>query len=305
VTVSRLPGKHSSDGFIVVAVLWILAAVAALVLVYASYVTNTAALGAEAVDRVRNEALVTAGLELTAYRIDGAESETGEIRPTSGNFSVRFGDSAITVAYRSEAARVDLNAAPKELLAGLFATLGASPDDAAWYADRILAWRAPALPDNEENDPENAIYRTAGLSYVPRHAAFQDVEELWLVFGLPPFLVSRVLPFVTVFSGRATVNIVDAAPEVVAALPGMTPASLQTVLAARDAGQSSPEALLALSGPGRSMATADGSRAFRVAVRVDRGNRRRFFAEVVILILDDADEPYRILSWRNVFGGTS
>ena len=302
-TAIRRPGECGADEFIVVAVLWILAAVTALVLVYAAYVTNTATLGAEAVDRVRNEAFVTAGLELTAYRIE--QNEAAEIRPTSGNFSVRFGDNAITIAYRSEAARVDLNTAPKELFAGLFASLGASPDDAAWYADRILAWRAPALPDNEENDPENAVYRTAGLAYVPRHAAFQNVEELWLVFGLPPFLVGRVLPFVTVFSGSAAVNIIDAAPEVLAALPGMTPAGLQTILAARGAGVSNPEALLALTGAGRPMATADGSHAFRVAIRVDRAGRRRFLAEVVILVLDDAEEPYRILSWRNVVDETS
>ena len=42
-----------------------------------------------------------------------------------------------------------------------------------------------------------------------------------------------MLPFVTVFSNLASVNILDAAPQVVAALPGMTPEKLQDVLSQR------------------------------------------------------------------------
>ena len=39
-------------------------------------------------------------------------------------------------------------------------------------------------------------------------------------------LIERMLPFVTAFSNCASVNILDAAPQVVAALPGMTPETL-------------------------------------------------------------------------------
>ena len=48
---------------------------------------------------------------------------------------------AATVEYRTEAARIDLNAAPKEAFSGLFKTFGAKPDDADYYADRIMGWR--------------------------------------------------------------------------------------------------------------------------------------------------------------------
>ena len=35
-------------------------------------------------------------------------------------------------------------------------------------------------------------------------------------------LLERALPFVTVYSGRPQINMLDAAPEVLASLPGMT-----------------------------------------------------------------------------------
>src|SRR5258708_1516224 len=98
----------------------------------------------------------------------------------------------------------------KELLATLFQVLGAPPKDAAQYAERIVGWRAPQPEDNLES--ENSLYRAAGALYMPRGAPFQTVQELWLVLGLPPALVERMMQFVTVFSGRGEIKTFAAAP---------------------------------------------------------------------------------------------
>jgi len=52
-------------------------------------------------------------------------------------------------------------------------------------------------------------------------------------------------------------------------------------------------------GPAQTGATIDGSKATRVRVGVNFDRGRRTAAAVVILILEDADEPYRVLSWRD------
>jgi general secretion pathway protein K len=294
----RSSGKHrNTRGFIVVAVLWILAALSALVLIYLTYVTNTAVVVAGSADRVQAEALVTAGVELAVYQLTGLNAEA---RPTSGTFNARVGTGKISVTFRSEAARVDLNAAPKGLLTGLIIGLGASPSNAAGYADRILAWRMPT--EAGDDDPENSFYRTSGAPYTPRHAPFPAPEELWLVRGIPPLVVERMLPFVTVFSNLASINILDAAPQVVAALPGMTPESLQAVLSQRGDPALDPRSLLGIAGVAEG-ATLAGSSAYRVTVDVEFGSGRRGAAEVVVLLLDSGDEPYRVLSWRNASDG--
>src|ERR1700692_3227458 len=113
--------RRNARGFIVVAVLWILAALSALVLIYLTYVTNTAIIVAGSTDRVQTEALVTAGVELAVYHLT---TVTGGALPTSGTFNARVGASRIFVTFRSEAARVDLNAASKGLLSGLMVGLG-------------------------------------------------------------------------------------------------------------------------------------------------------------------------------------
>ena len=285
-------GPGGRRGFIVVAVLWILAALSALVLIYLTYVTNAAVVVAVSTDRIQTEALVTAGVELAALQIVGV---TEAARPSSGTFNARVGAGRVFVTFRSEAARVDLNLAPKSLLSGLIAGLGVNPSDAASYADRILAWRSPTQLGDD--DPEISFYRTSGVPYAPRHAPFPAPEELWLVRGIPPEVIERVLPFVTVFSNLASINVRDAAPQVLAALPGMTSEKLQLVMSQRGNPALDPRALVAMAGS--EGATYAGSRAYRVTVEAELSDGRRSGAEIVILLLESGDEPYRVLSWRN------
>jgi general secretion pathway protein K len=292
-----LPHDRPGDrGFIVVAVLWILAALSALVLIYLTFVTNTAVVVAASTDRVQSEALVTAGVELAAYQLT-AVGEEG--RPSSGTFNARMGAARVSVTFRSEAARIDLNAAPKGLLAGLIIGLGGAPSNAADYAERILAWRTPVGAG--EDDAETSSYRTAGIAYAPRHAPFPAAEELWLVRGIPPLVVERMLPFVTAFSNMASINIQDAAPQVLAALPGMTPERLREVLSQRGDPRLDPRSLAA----GAEGATLAASKAYRMTVVIDFDSGRRSASEVVILLLDEGDEPYRVLSWRNDADGAT
>ena len=293
-----LTSRTNERGFIVIAVLWILAALSALVLIYLTFVTNTAAVVAGSTDRVQTEALVGAGVELAAFQLAG-RSEAA--RPTSGTFNARVGNGRVFVTFRSEAARIDLNAAPKGLIAGLMIGFGASPSSAASYADRILAWRAST--ELGDDDPENSLYRTSGSPYLPRHAPFPAAEELWLVRGIPPAIVESMLPFVTVFSNVALINVLDAAPQVLAALPNITPESLQSVLAQRGDPTLDPRSLIGMAGG--EGATLSGSRAYRISVDAELPDGRRSSAEVVVLLLESGDEPYRVLSWRNASDGST
>jgi general secretion pathway protein K len=294
----RPSARRRPDGFIVVAVLWILGALATLASIYAVYVINTATSMSVNDDRLQAEGLVTAALELTAYRITSADADT---RPSQDAFAFRLGRANVTVEFKSEGGRIDLNSAPKELLAGLFAGLGAKYSDGEFYADRISGWRSPQDPDKPNE--EASAYRTAGLSYAPRQAPFAHAGELSLVLGLPPFLVERAMPFVTVYSGHAEINVLAAAPEVVAAIPGMTPDRLYAVLAQRGRGPQAAQFIQNLLGPDQAGVTTEPGRTDRVTIRIDFDNRRRVQAEAVIMVIDDAGEPFRVLSWRDDFDG--
>jgi general secretion pathway protein K len=127
-----------------------------------------------------------------------------------------------------------------------------------------------------------------------------------LVLGLPSALAERATPYLTVFSGRPDINVLDAEPAVIAALPGMTSDRLYSVLGQREAtGSQNPKLTMELLGPARSSATIEGSRAMRITARVDFDNGWQEHAEAVILLSSDAsaDEPFRVLAWQDDFDG--
>jgi general secretion pathway protein K len=288
--------RRPRDGFVIVAVLWILIMLAGLAVVYSTYLANTA-LAVQVNDAgVQVEALASAGVELAAYRLT---TQTKGKRETHGQFGVRLGQATVSVRYVSEAARIDLNAADKRLLAGLFTALGARDDDADFFADRIVEWRTPQKPNTRGNQSD--ISQTAAASNSAGGATLAHVDELWLVPGLPATWVERALPFVTVYSGRPDIDILDAAPQVLAALPDMTPDRVHEILNRRSAASSSTlQSAADLTGSAVRGATIDAGDTFRIGASIVFDNGRRAQSEVVILVSgDDDDVPYRVLSWHD------
>jgi|SRR5580704_8350202 general secretion pathway protein K len=321
---------RAEAGFVLVAVLWILAALATLASIYSSYTVNTASASRVADDRVQAEASIRAGVEMAVFRQLPLPEKARLVR---GGFDMRVGRTGVSVRFRSEGARVDLNAAPADLLAGLFTAVGVDSSRAETFAERIVGWRTKDTAGADANAPgarvnaagadkaaqEDKLYSEQHMPYPPRHAPFDNALELSLLPGISLAVVERVLPFVTVFSGRADVNVSSADPTVLSALPQMTPQILGAVLNARVSDPGDGRALLELLGPAKSHATAERSKAFRASIAVDFDNGRHVHAEVVFRLKDQGDkdqgannqgasdqgdeEPYELLYWRDDFDG--
>jgi general secretion pathway protein K len=289
----RAAATASERGFVIIAVLWILAALAALATIFSVYLSNSAWALAVNDSGLKAEALVSASLELTTYQLLLAGDKA---RPARGSFRFRLDNADVLVSFTSEAARIDLNFASKEMLANLFAVLGADQQAAKEYADRTVGWRT--RPKADRANDEEALYGAAGLGYSPRQSLFTHVNELSLVLGLPPILADRALPFVTVFNGSSNVNVLIAVPEVIAALPGMTPSALKDFLSQRSALSRDSPAIATALGPAQANATVPKSAAFRVLTTIQFDNGRRMSSEVVIALGGEKD-PYRVLSWQD------
>jgi general secretion pathway protein K len=136
---------------------------------------------------------------------------------------------------------------------------------------------------------------------MPRQAPFQNVAELRLVRGLPAALVDAALPFVTVFNGRPEIDINEAAPEVIAALPHMNPGTVADILKRRD--PQNPQAVLGLLGEARASVAVGGRKTARATVHITLDTGRRVNADVVLLIAENGQEPYRVLAWHDDFDG--
>jgi general secretion pathway protein K len=271
--------KESERGFIIIAVLWILVALSVLATIFSVYLSNSSRAMAVTDTRLVTEALVSASLELTAYQLLLADEKS---RPSEGSFRFRLDNTDALVTFTSENARVDLNAAPKELLANLFEVVGAEQRAASELADRIVGWRS--APKANATNNEEALYLAAGLAYGPRGAPFAHVNELSLVLGVSPELTERALPFVTVFSRSAEIDVLIAAPEVIAALPGMTPERLNDFLKQRSSLPRDKNAIAAALGPAKAAAALPKAKAFRVLTTLRFDNGRSTASEAVIAL---------------------
>jgi general secretion pathway protein K len=287
----RADASSSEQGFVIVAVLWILMALSALAAIFAVYLSASAQALALNDAALKTEALVSASLELTTYQLTLAGDDA---RPPRGSFHFRMDDADVLVTFISEAARIDLNFAPKEVLAGLFAGLGAGRAAAAQDADRIVGWRTRPVPGAA--NVEEALYASAG--YTPRQSLFTHVTELALVVGLPPALVDRALPFVTVFNGSPSVDPAIAAPEVIAALPKKDSEQSKDILSATPSLSAATSAAGDASTPPPSDPGAAKSTCYRVEAVINFKDGRRAASDVVIA-LGDKVEPYRVLSWQD------
>ena len=290
-------GQRGERGFIVVAVLWILAALATLATIFSVYVINTAVAFAVHDERLQAEALARAAIELSVYQV----AVNPQAPPSRGTFRFRIANADVDAEFKSETARIDLNTAPKELLSGLFATIGAQRAAADYYAERIVGWRAPPTR-RQSRRRSRALSRGGSAIRAARLARSRTPESSrWSTASRISWSRKR-LPFLTVYSGQPQINIFNAAPLVVAALPGMDPARLNAVLVQREAGPQYAEGLLAMLGPAQTLANAQSNKALRVTARIAFDSGQRMTTEAVIFILDSGPEPYRVLTWRDDIG---
>ena len=122
------------------------------------------------------------------------------------------------------------------------------------------------------------------------------------MLGLPAALVDGALAFVTVFNGRAEIDVNEAAPQVVAALPRMNPNLVEDILRRRD--PQNPQAVMNLLGAARASVAVGGRKATRVTVHVIPATGRQVNADAVLLDTGNTGpEPYRVLARHDDFDG--
>ncbi len=93
-----------------------------------------------------------------------------------------FPEGEAVVELVPETSKLNLNTIPPEELLPLVAALGVMPEQAEAITAAIIDWRT--APPMGQMSPFDAWYLERGPSFLPRHASFQDGEELLLVRGV-------------------------------------------------------------------------------------------------------------------------
>jgi general secretion pathway protein K len=265
------------------ALLGVLAAIASTVVHAAFGASRTFA------DNIRAEVAARAAVEQLIADSAGSEEIAAYSTLTLGNVQV-------LARATDEAARIDLNGAPRQLIAGVFRIIGVEEDEAEQFAARVVDWRDE--DDRQlEGGAERDAYRGAGRADGPGNRPFAHVAELGRVLGIPVGVVASAAPYFTVASRLNRLNPMLAEPILLLALPGVSSAKAQDFLKARDTLPLPFDKLISRLGAVERYVTDDRGAAVKVDIDValGPGGQRHFEA---IVARGDKQEPYRVIAWQ-------
>jgi general secretion pathway protein K len=283
-----------------------LGTIAALAVVVSRSVSGAALEVGASQTIARRETDLRAGIELGAVAV----LRTGEAM-RSAEASLALPGRRIHVRVTNERARIDLNTASPAVLSALLKANGVIEGDAAAMAQSIVEWRGGSA-SQQLVAPKGDEGRFAGFARPAAMDLQPDAElrkaperivgtrfffhpmQLASVPGFSRSLVAKLLPLVTVANGTGQLDPHIASPGVLLALPGVSPATVDAFLRARD-GNSGRELALKLLGVPGTLVTTAASPGWRIEIASVGQDGRTHRSEAVIAVLDGDSEPYRVL----------
>lgn len=213
--------REYQRGIALISVLWITTLLAVIAASFTSSARTEGQLARNLVENAKAEALADGAVHRAVLGI--LDFDTERAWRTDGRaYRLDYGDGAVVVRIFDEDAKVDLNVAPPELLAGLFGLLGLETEQAETLADRILDFRDEDF-EVEPSGAEDPDYEAAGRADGALDRPLVSEAELLGVLGMSEALFRRLRPFVTVYSGAEGIDPTRASLDVLRAVPGMTP----------------------------------------------------------------------------------
>lgn len=307
-------------GIILVAVLWTVALLSALAMATSVTFREFAGIVTVDRDRLRAEALLTAGVETAA----GIITRWPDERPLAeSEMAFRLSTGQVRVRVTDEAGRIDIGKAPVEVLASLLRRIGADNPDG--IARAIVDWRtanggappqgskAPAAAQSAGNiaaasqSPQTSQPQTTGQNQAnppgkggdapPNVMPFTDIRQLLNVPGVTPDLIASAAPYITVF-GNEKLNALTAPPAVLAALPGMNDDRVAGFVDARRNMSGDGAQLTLMLGGAQAYVIAGGKKIASVVVQARDSDGYSAAAQAVIVLSQQDAQPYRVLAWN-------
>jgi general secretion pathway protein K len=280
------------EGFILISVLGALIVLGGLVAAVA-YLTRTAVVGAASTrEALVTDALLNSGVELAGYELFSLR------RPASlvNGQRIRLNDGVVTLYTASEAGKIDLNGSPPELLAALWASIGAPGMTPETFAARVVDYRDLDDEPSKNGGAETPQYVAAGPNRLPANALFERVDELQNVLDVTPAQVRLLAPMLTVHNPSGKVAALEASAATLRAIPNGARAlpQLQALKEARNGqnGDNQESALQRLLGDSAEFVTLESEpTAFTVRVEVERNGSRRT-VELILTASRAADALY-------------
>ena len=189
-------------GFVLVLVLWGVGLVMIMVSAFSVSSRTHGRIAANLANNAQARYAAESGVHLAIVHLLKSRHAPGRSAiPLDGSpHSCRLADEThLQISVTNEGGKIDLNAAPPQLLLLLFRGLGLGSENAASIVDAIVDFRDR---DNVRNGlgAERAEYQKSGKQWLPKNGPFSTVGELEQVHGVTPHIYRAVRAHLTVSS---------------------------------------------------------------------------------------------------------
>jgi general secretion pathway protein K len=327
--------RKEEKGVILIALLWILTALAVIALSFSreSFVEVAAARNTQSLEDAYFVA--RAGNNIAIYRLIQRRRippvRRAGIQGVQDSLDLGFvtgdlGGGAYRVDIQDESGKINLNTVPEQQLRALVEATGINKEDSDIITDSILDWR-DADKMHHLNGAEDDYYEALNPPYKAKNGSFDTTEELLLVRGVTPtyfygyperapdgsivykYGLSRCF---TVYSNRnqisnrSQINVNFAPLPVLLSIPGMPPDAAQMIYDRRqkqpfsstaDITREIPINLGANTMPFLST-TQTGIYTLTAFAHAARSKARRVIRSVISLERTSQNTPYQTLYWN-------
>lgn len=297
-------------GIALVIVLWGLVLLAVIAAAFTTETRTEVTLARNLVENAKAKALADAGVHAAMLGLHRREVEK-RWRADGTVYSMASGEGEVSIVIDDEAGKIDLNAAPDELIQGLLVAVGLADGEARALTAAIADFR-DADDETHLGGAEDAEYRAAGLAWGPKNKPFEAVEELHQVLGMTRQVYALAAPGLTVHSRSKGVDVTVAPAIVLLALPGVDAEAVEAFTEQRQARPGAGEQgagqmagaelggarITTLPGLGRQYASRSRGRVFTVRAEARVRSGAVFVREAVISMTRNIEKPFNIHAWR-------
>ena len=287
--------RGSQAGVALVFALWLIVLLSMIGGSHARNVRLDTRLAANYVNTAKAKLLAEAGVSRAVLEIFVANSAQ-QWRFDGTVYRLESAEGTLHIMIRNAEGLVDLNAASPQVLAALMRTLGLDTELQDSLVDVILDWR-----DKDDlrrlHGAEDRDYRFAGLTYGTPDRAFVMLDELRYVLGMEADLFERLRPFLTLYSGKSSINPQYAPPQLLYVLDGgeIDDTGEQVGLDDLLGTEVDPDVT-----PLDPLVGSATSQVFHITVAAETTSGAAAALEVVVDTTSADGAPYSILSWREI-----
>jgi general secretion pathway protein K len=205
-----VPARQSvsrSRGFALVIVLWSLGMLALLGTQMTGTTRVQLRLAAQARDQAMAEAAADGAIRQASFILLGG----GRLGSPGVPLRMRIGEVAVAINASDEAAKIDPNAASRDVWRALLVALGLAPARATALAGEIADWRTRTAASSL-GGAKIDLYRDRGLPYRSADHPFYSVDEIGLVADMTPDIFARLRPWLSVYHEGDVVDSGGATP---------------------------------------------------------------------------------------------